>query len=107
MCSGFRNAHAKEQSRIGRIPATILLICVVALAILRDSAENPHGDRERESQEQKARGEPQPTVGYFLPPLWPSPPLLPLPPPCSVGGPPLAFAGAAGAFLACPGAGAW
>jgi hypothetical protein len=87
------------------------LIRVVALALRRDAAEHPRGDRERESQEQQARGEPQPAAGYFLSPLWPLPPLLPLPPPWSAGGPPPlafggaagAFGGAAGAFLACPG----
>jgi len=90
-----------------------LLIRLVSLATRRDPAEHPHGDRERESQEKQTRGEPQPAAGYFLSPLCPLPPLLPLPPPCSAGGPPpLAFGGAgaagacrgaAGAFLACPG----
>ena len=91
-----------------------LLIRDVALALRRDSAEHPHGDGQWECQEQQARGEPQPTVGYFVLPLWPSPPwlplvpLLPFPPPWSAGGPPpLAFGGAAGAFLACPGGSPW
>src|SRR5262249_29374152 len=88
-----------------------LLICVAARAILREAAEHPHGDRKWESQQQQARAEPQPTVGYFLLPLWPSPPwlpLLPFPPPWSAGGPPpLSFGGAAGAFLACPGGSPW
>jgi len=49
-----------------------VLIRVVALALRRDSAENPDGHRERESQEQQSGGEPQPATGiagYFLPPL--------------------------------------
>jgi hypothetical protein len=57
------------------------LIRDVALAIRGEPAEDPHGDCKRESEKQQTRGEPQPTVVYFLPPLWPLPPLLPLPPP--------------------------
>ena len=59
------------------------LVSVVPLAPGCESAERPDGDRERERQEQKTRGEPQSAAGdapYFLPPL------CPCPPPCIFGG---------------------
>ena len=80
-------------------------IGVVPLALRRESAEHPHGDRERESQEQQARGEPQPSVGYFLSPLWQLPPLFPLPPPCSAGSRHAAVAAASPSHDSVPDAG--
>jgi hypothetical protein len=81
-----------------------LLVGVVPLALGRQSAKRPDGDRERERQEQETRGEPQTAAGdasYFLPPLWP------FPPPFTFAGIVGADDGAVGVFFPCPRGSPW
>jgi hypothetical protein len=80
------------------------LVSVVPLPPGCEPAKGPDGDRDRESQEQKTRGEPQTAAGdapYFLPPLYP------FPPPCTFGGVVGEGAGALGACFACPRVSPW
>ena len=78
-----------------------LLVGVAPLALGRQSAERPDGDRQRESQEQETGGEPEAAAcdaPYFLPPFFSFP--LPFDFGRAAGG---AGGGTVGAFFACPG----